>query len=71
MPETLRGVDYVNDWLRRLCLEQNFLDRFDPALVRAVLDRSCPDYRGLLINLYEPIAVNALGLAKQLGQWLR
>ena len=41
VPETLRGVDYVNDWL----------------------DRSCPDYRGLLINLYEPIAVNALGLA--------
>ena len=63
VPETLRGVDYVNDWLRRLCLEQNFLDRFETALVRAVLDRSCPDYRGLLINLYEPIAVNALGLA--------
>ena len=62
-PETLRGVDYVNDWLRRLCLEQNFLGRFETALVRATLDRSCPDYRGLLINLYEPIAVNALGLA--------
>lgn len=63
VPETLRGVDYVNDWLRRLCLEQNFLGRFETALVRATLDRSCPDYRGLLINLYEPIAVNALGLA--------
>lgn len=63
VPETLRGVDYVNDWLRRLCLEQNFLGRFETALVRAVLDRSCPDYRGLFINLYEPIAVNALGLA--------
>ena len=63
VPETLRGVDYVNDWLRRLCLEQNFLGRFEPALVRTVLERSCPDYLGLLINLYEPIAVNALGLA--------
>ncbi len=63
VPETLRGVDYVNEWLRRLCLEQDFLGRFEPALVRAVLDRSCPDYRGLLINLYEPVAVNALGLA--------
>ena len=63
VPETLRGVDYVNEWLRRLCLEQNFLGRFEPALVRALLDRSCPDYRGLLINLYDPIAVNALGLA--------
>lgn len=63
VPELLRGVDYVNEWLRRLCLEQNFLCRFEPALVRAVLERSCPDYWGLLINLYEPIAVNALGLA--------
>ena len=63
VPELLRGVDYVNEWLRRLCLEQNFLCRFEPAMVRAVLEQSCPDYRGLLINLYEPIAVNALGLA--------
>lgn len=63
VPEILRGVDYVNEWLRRLCLEQDFLGRFEPALVRAVLKRSCPDYRGLLINLYEPITINTLGLA--------
>ena len=61
--EALRGVDYVNEWLRRLCLEQTFLDCFDPTLIRAVLEQSCPDYRNLLINLYEPVAVNALGLA--------
>ena len=61
--EALRGVDYVNEWLRRLCLEQAFLDCFDPVLIRAVLEQSCPDYRNLLINLYEPVAVNALGLA--------
>ena len=61
--ETLRGVDYVNEWLRRLCLEQAFLNCFDPVLIRAVLEQSCPDYRNLLINLYEPVAVNALGLA--------
>ena len=61
--EALRGVDYVNEWLRRLCLEQAFLDCFDPVLIRTVLEQSCPDYRNLLINLYEPVAVNALGLA--------
>ena len=61
--ETLQGVDYVNDWLRRLCLEQDFLRRFDPSSVRAVVAGSCPDYRGLLINLFEPVAVNALGLS--------
>ena len=63
--ETLQGVDYVNDWLRRLCLEQDFLRRFDPSSARAVVARSCPDYRRLLINLFEPVAVNALGLALQ------
>ncbi len=62
VPESLQGVDYVVEWLRRLCLENAFLDRFEPSLLRVLLERSCPDYRGLLINLYEPAAVNALGL---------
>lgn len=61
--EQLQGVDYVNEWLRRLCLEQKFLSQFDPALARAIVARSCPDYRRLLVNLFEPVAVNALGLA--------
>lgn len=67
VPEALRGVDYVLEWLRRLRLETDFLNRFEPSLLRALLERSCPDHRGLLINLYEPVAVNALGLAL-LGQ---
>lgn len=61
--EDLLGVDYVNEWLRRLCLEQEFLRRFDQSAARAVVARSCPDYQRLLINLFEPVAVNALGLA--------
>ncbi|BAK99313.1 hypothetical protein OBV_21150 [Oscillibacter valericigenes Sjm18-20] len=63
VPETLSGVDYLNEWLRRLCLEQEFLRRFDQPAARAVVARSCPDYRRLLINLFEPVAVNTLGLA--------
>ena len=63
VPETLVGVDYVNEWLRRLCLEQDILRRFEPGLARAVIAAGCPDYRRLLVNLYEPVAVNALGLA--------
>jgi len=39
------------------------LSQFDPALARALVARSCPDYRRLLVNLFEPVAVNALGLA--------
>lgn len=63
VPDTLQGIDYVNEWLRRLCLENEFLNRFEPSLVRELLTQSCPDYHGLLINLYEPVTVNALGLA--------
>lgn len=61
--EALQGVDYVNAYLERLCMENDFLSRFDPRYVKALLTVYCKDYRGLLINLYEPAAVNALGLA--------
>lgn len=61
--DTLRGVDYVNTYLERLWLEDDFLNRFDPRYVKGLLTAYCGDYRGLLINLYEPVAVNALGLA--------
>lgn len=63
VPETRLGIDYVNEYLRQLCVELAFLNRFSPASVTAVLQESCPDYRGLLINLFEPVAVNALGLS--------
>ena len=62
-PERLLGVDYLISWLSRLLAESRFLNCFDRRAVVRVLEGSCPDYRGLLINLYEPIAVNALGLA--------
>ncbi len=40
----------------QLCL----LTRLPQGEVRAVLERSCPDWRGLLVNLYAPAAANAL-----------
>ena len=63
VPETLQGMDYVNEYLRRLLAENRFLCRFAPDRAVRVLRSSCPDYRGLLINLFEPVAVNAMGLA--------
>ena len=58
-----KGVDYVNRYLERLTLENEFLRRFTRAAMEPILRRYCPDYWGLLINLYEPVATNALGLA--------
>ena len=53
--EELRGLDYVEAWLAQLLEEARFLARFDLDDMVEHLESWCPDYRGLLINLYEPI----------------
>jgi hypothetical protein len=63
VPESLEGVDYVNDYLLRLLMESDFIRRFERDACVRVLENTCPDYNGLLINLYEPIATNAIGRA--------
>ena len=63
VPESLPGVDYILEYLRRLLLEADFLNRFELERCERVLASSCPDHIGLLINLYEPVATNAIGLA--------
>ena len=61
--ESLVGVDYINEYLQRLLVENDFLARFEAAECIRVLTRVQPDYSELLINLYEPVATNAIGLA--------
>ncbi len=63
VPETLLGVEYINEYLRRLLTEFDFLRRFEPEACMRVLERSSPDYVDLLVNLYEPVATNAIGRA--------
>jgi hypothetical protein len=59
--ERLTGVDYAAEYLRHLLAENRFLGRFAPADCARVLGEVCPDYRNLLVNLYEPVAASALG----------
>jgi len=63
VPETLQGVLYIREYLERLLTENKLLTCFEPQCVEALLHRASPDYRGLLQNLYEPVAANATGLA--------
>ena len=63
VPEEQQGIGYVIDWLTHLLTENTFFSHFAPEDCIAVLAQSCPDYIGLHINLYEPVAVQALGLA--------
>lgn len=53
--DELEGVDYVYAWLEQCLKEAQYIAQFDKNECIAVLKRYCPDYKGLLINLYEPI----------------
>jgi len=63
VPEELPGVDYINEYLRRLLIEADFLRCFEREACERVLAASSPDYVDLLVNLYEPVATNAIGRA--------
>lgn len=53
--ERLKGLDYIEAWLAQLLDEARFIAQFDTDEMVDHLARWCPDYRGLLINLYDPI----------------
>ena len=63
VPDSLYGIDYVGEYLRRILAENSVLRLFDRDLVVRLLERYCRDYRDLLINLCEPLIANAVGLA--------
>ena len=63
VPEGLRGVLYVRSYLERLLCENALITRFATERVLPLLRRASPDYRDLLINLYEPVAAAAVGLS--------
>lgn len=49
--EELLGLDYVVAWLEQLLVEVRWIARFDAGSCVDVLERVCPDYRGLHVNL--------------------
>lgn len=63
VPESMLGVDYVTEYLERLLRENDFMQRFELSRCKALLRAVHPEYRELIISLYEPIATNAIGLA--------
>ncbi len=62
VPEQTMGIEYINEYLRRILMENDVLRRFDPCLTIRLLEGYCSDYRELLINLCEPVVTNAVGL---------
>ena len=49
----LLGLDYIEAWLAQLLAETRWIAQFDTTSCIAVLERTCPDYRGLHVNLYD------------------
>ena len=52
----LLGIDYVQAYLEQLLRETRWIAQFEPQSCIEVLERACPDYRGLHVNLYELLA---------------
>ena len=50
---SLMGIDYVEAWLKQLLAEARWIARYDVDSCVRVLERVCPDYRGLHVNLYD------------------
>jgi hypothetical protein len=63
VPETLQGIAYIEEYLHHLLIENEFCSYFDTATMIKLLEHNYPEYRELLINIYEQIAVNAIGRA--------
>lgn len=59
----LGGIAYVNAYMRRLQLENAFCSNFRPDLIERLLEGFCPDHVQQLINIFEPVFINAVGLA--------
>lgn len=53
LDSALMGIDYVEEWLSVLLFEVQWIAQFEMESCVAVLERICPDYRGLHVNLYE------------------
>jgi len=63
VPEELRGISYIEEYMRRLKTENVFLRTFDPVKLRMLYELAYGDYRSDFFNLCEPVLINAVGLS--------
>jgi hypothetical protein len=57
----LLGVEYIEEYLRRLCLENDFLGCFSASDINQLQKAFDREARHMLINLFELVLINALG----------
>jgi hypothetical protein len=60
----LMGLDYIEAWLAQLLMETRWIAQFDAGSCVVVLERTCPDFKGLHVNLYDLLLPHADELAR-------
>lgn len=60
--EDMKGIDFINEYLKRLLFENKFCNNFEKEKIIEILKSYCRDYKGLLINIFEPVLTNVIGL---------
>lgn len=63
VPETVKGISYIEEYIRRIQIENDFLNCFEREKVIGLYGKYVPDYREALFNLCEPVLTNAIGLS--------
>lgn len=66
--DTLQGIDYVQAWLDQLLSEARYAASFTFESSVAVLERACPDYRGLHVNLCDLLQAHEGELVRRPAQ---
>ena len=67
----LLGLDCIEAWLAQLLVETHWIAQFDAESCIAVLERTCPDYRGLHVNLYDLLLPHEEELVRAASQVVR
>lgn len=60
--ESLLGIEWISEYLRRLIIENEFCGFFDAGIITALLRSAAPNYQEDLLNIFETVAANAIGL---------
>lgn len=61
--EQIKGISYIEEYLYRIQIENDFLNCFDIDLIIRLYNSYIQDYEETLFNLCEPVMTNAIGLA--------
>ena len=59
--EGIKGISYIEEYIRRIRIENSFISLFDFDIVIGLLQRGVPDYKENYLNLSEPVFINSLG----------